>query len=285
MDNSWAIEVDHLTKFFPVPWTRSRLMRPWQPVEPTRALWDVTLAVAQGELVVLVGPNGSGKTTLLKILSSLIMPTTGSVRILGMDPVSQADEVKARVGLITGDERSFYWRLSAVENLRFFATLYGLRGQAARTRMAWVIDLLQIEGPDRKVRVFSAGMKQRLAIARGLLADPPVLLLDEPTRHLDPPTARQVQAFIRHELVERQGKTVLYATHSVHEAASMADRVAVLHAGRLAAVGTIADLAKATGHPGSDIETLYAILEKDGHSSQEAPVAEGSPSRTGEDVQ
>ena len=284
MDNSWAIEVDHLTKFFPAPWTRSRLMRPWQPVEPTRALWDVTLTVAQGELVVLVGPNGSGKTTLLKILSSLILPTAGSVRVLGMDPARQADEVKARVGLITGDERSFYWRLSAVENLRFFATLYGLEGEASRARVAWLLDLLEIEGPDRRVQVLSAGMKQRLAIARSLLADPPVLLLDEPTRHLDPPTARRVQTFIRHELVERQGKTVLYTTHSVHEAASLAHRVAVLHAGRLAAVGTLADLAQAAGRPGSDVETLYAILEKDGHPAHKAPVAEDSPSRTGEEV-
>lgn len=173
MDRPQAITVDQLTKFFPAPWTRSRLMRPWQPMEPTRALWDVTLTVARGELVVLVGPNGSGKTTLLKILSSLILPTAGSVRILGMDPARQAEEVKARVGLITGDERSFYWRLSATENLRFFATLYGLQGEAARTRINWVLDLLQIDGPDRKVQVLSAGMKQRLAIARGLLADPP----------------------------------------------------------------------------------------------------------------
>lgn len=285
MDKSQAITVDRLTKFFPAPWTWSRLMRPWRPMEPTRALWEVTLAVARGELVVLVGPNGSGKTTLLKILSSLILPTAGTVRVLGMDPVRQAEEVKARVGLITGDDRSFYWRLSAVENLRFFATLYGLRGEAARTRINWVLDLLQIDGPYRKVQVLSAGMKQRLAIARGLLADPPVLLLDEPTRHLDPPTARQVQTFIRHELVERQGKTVLYATHSLHEAVNLADRVAVLHAGRLAALGTLADLAQAAGHPGSDVETLYALLAKDGHPGQKAPVAEDSPSRTGEEVQ
>ncbi|MDA2916800.1 ABC transporter ATP-binding protein [Nitrospinae bacterium AH_259_B05_G02_I21] len=284
MDRPRAITVDRLTKFFPAPWTWSRLMRPWQPVEPTRALWEFALSVAQGELVVLVGPNGSGKTTLLKILSSLILPTSGSVRVLGMDPARQADEVKAQVGLITGDERSFYWRLSATENLRFFATLYGLRGEAARARVAWLLDLLEVEGPDRRVQVLSAGMRQRLAIARGLLADPPVLLLDEPTRHLDPPTTRRVQAFIRHELVERQGKTVLYATHSVHEAASLADRVAVLHAGRLAAVGTLPDLAKTVGHSGSDVETLYALLAKDGHPGQKAPIAEDSPSRTGEEV-
>jgi ABC-2 type transport system ATP-binding protein len=284
MDNPQAITVVNLAKFFPALWTWSRLMRPWKPMEPTRALWEVTLTVARGELVVLVGPNGSGKTTLLKVLSGLILPTSGSVRVLGMDPVRQAEEVKARVGLITGDERSFYWRLSAAENLRFFATLYGLHGEAARVRVAWVLDLLQIEEPGRKVGVLSAGMKQRLAIARGMLADPAVLLMDEPTRHLDPPTARQVQRFIRHELVERQGKTVLYATHSVHEAASLADRVAVLRSGRLAAMGTLSELAQFVGHADSDVDTLYAILEKDGHPGQETLVGEDASSRTGEDV-
>ena len=284
MDDYQAIEVEHLTKFFPAPWTWSRLMRPWRPVEQTRALWELTLTVARGELLVLVGPNGSGKTTLLKILSSLILPTAGRVRVMGMDPERQANEVKAQVGLITGEGRSFYWRLSAIENLHFFATLYGLRGETAKARVSWVLDLLEIEGPDRRVQVLSAGMKQRLAIARGLLADPPVLLLDEPTRHLDPPAAHQVQTFIRHELVGRQGKTVLYATHSLHEAVTLADRVAVLHAGRLAAMGSLADLAEVAGHPGSDVETLYALLAKDGHPGQKAPVAEDSPSRTGEEV-
>jgi ABC-2 type transport system ATP-binding protein len=236
---------------------------------PTTALLEVSLKVARGELLVIVGPNGSGKTTLLKILSCLILPTAGQLRVMGFDPIRQADRVKPFVGLVTGDKRSFYWRLSARENLLFFATLYGLKGPERRKRVDELIELLGIEGPERRVEVLSGGMKQRLALARGLLGDPCLLLLDEPLRNLDPPTARNIQGFIRQELVGRRGKTVIYTTHSLPEAVAMADRVAVLNSGRLVAIGCLEEIARQAGHPGSHVEALYLLLSGNGTSKAE----------------
>src|SRR3989338_2498774 len=159
---SYLIETIGITKHFP----------------KTTALKGINLQVKEGEIFCLLGPNGSGKTTLLKILATLILPTGGTAYINGFEIISQPMAVKASIGLVTGEERSFYWRLTGRENLEFYATLYNLRPGIAKDRINYLINLLKIESPDRRVGEYSAGMKQRLGIARGLLHDPSVLLMD-----------------------------------------------------------------------------------------------------------
>jgi ABC-2 type transport system ATP-binding protein len=216
--------------------------------EVRTALANIDLDVAEGEFVGLLGPNGAGKTTLFKVLSTLILPDSGRATVLGHDVVRSPVNTRRLLAPVIADERSLHWRLSAVENLRLFAALHAVptRDVGARVRELLALVGLDVTGP-QLVGTFSSGMKQRLLIARALLARPRVLLLDEPTRSLDPISARALRSFLREELGGRQGCTVLLATHSADEAFDLCDRVAVLDRGRLLATGSAAGLAREVG--------------------------------------
>lgn len=193
-------------------------------------LRGLDLTVAQGEFLAVVGPNGAGKTTLMRILATLSRPTRGELRIAGLDLRTQGLEVRRRVGFVS-HQPLLYGDLSAEENLRFYARLYGLRDVDRRIHAL----LEQVGLAARRtslVRTFSRGMQQRLAIARAILHDPPVLLLDEPDTGLDPHAAEQLQALLR-ELATR-GRTVLMTTHQLERGLGMASRIAVLAGGRIA---------------------------------------------------
>ncbi len=193
-----------------------------------RALDRVTLQVERGEVFGLVGPNGAGKTTLLKVLATLLAPSEGRAWVAGAEVGRNPGLVRRAVGLAAGEERSFYWRLSGRENLEFFAGLVGLAGAPARRRVAGVLGLVDLlPMAEEPVARYSTGMRQRLAIARALVGDPPVLLLDEPTRSLDPVAADSVRALIR-RLARDEGKTVMLATHNLDEAQAVCHRAAVL---------------------------------------------------------
>lgn len=211
------------------------------------AVDGVSLAVEEGEMFGLLGPNGAGKTTLIKLLCTLVVPTSGSARIGGVD-LNHSEQVRELVGMASGDERSFYWRLSARENLAFFAALYRLDRQTAAGR---VDELLQQVGlaaqADRPFRTYSSGQKQRLSIARALLHGPRVLFLDEPTRSLDPTATINLHAFIEEELLGRQGMTILLTTHRLDEAQRLCQRVAIMHGGRIRACGTPDELKASLG--------------------------------------
>ena len=208
------------------------------------ALNGVTLSVGDGEIVGLLGPNGAGKTTLLKILSTLVIPDAGRVEIAGVDILEQPARARGLLSPVAADERSLEWRLSARENLRFYGALHGLRGNALNARIEEVLGAVELDtAVTRMVGGFSSGMRQRLLIARGLLPRPRVLLLDEPTRSLDPLAARAFRDLVRHELAGRQGCTVLLATHDPDEALDLCDRVAIMDRGRIVALGTPAQLA------------------------------------------
>ena len=199
--------------------------------------------VRTGEFFGLLGPNGAGKTTLLKMLSTLILPDEGSASVHGHDVLGDGAAVRRLLIPVLADERSLNWRLSAEENLRLFAVLYGLRGAAVDRRVGEVLVAVELADTGEKmVGQFSSGMKQRLLIARALLPEPSVLILDEPTRSLDPISARRFRRFLREELVGRQGCTVLLATHSSEEALELCDRVAIMNRGRLLAVGSAEEL-------------------------------------------
>jgi ABC-2 type transport system ATP-binding protein len=186
------------------------------------ALDGVSLELSRGEVLALMGPNGAGKSTLLRILAGLVLPTSGEAKVSGS------------VAFVVADERSFSWRLSGRHNLQFFASLYGYSGNEAKERIEQALaDVDLLREADRSYREYSTGMRQRLALARGLLADAEVFLLDEPTRGIDPEAAHALRRFIREELVGRGGRTVVLATHDPHEAKELARRVAVLRGGRI----------------------------------------------------
>jgi len=224
---------------------------------------SVDMEVRKGELFCMVGTNGAGKTTLIKILCNLILPTSGEVLINGRNILSDPDAACSSIGLVTGDERSFYWRLTGRQNLDFFATLYNLDPVARKSRIDELLNILRIEEPDKRFQEYPSGIKQRLSIARALLHDPDVLFMDELTKNLDPESARSLRVFIKETLVKKQGKTVFFSTHHLYEVEELADRVAFMIKGRIAAVGTLKELGEATGVSEAGIEQIYSYFMKE----------------------
>jgi ABC-2 type transport system ATP-binding protein len=200
------------------------------------ALEDVDLDVGPGEVVAVMGPSGAGKSTLLRVLATLVAPDAGTVTVAGADVAREGGDVRRAVGLVLGEERSWYWRLSGRANLEFFAALYGHDRAGARERAGALLERVGLGGgaADRRVGTYSSGMRARLALARGLLGDPRVLLLDEPTRSLDVGAADAVRALLR-EHVEEHRTAVLLVTHAAAEAAALAGRAVVLAGGRVVA--------------------------------------------------
>jgi ABC-2 type transport system ATP-binding protein len=257
-DVKHAVVLEGISKSFPVRRTWGEMIR--HPTLSPRApvLQNVSLAVAEGEFFGLLGPNGAGKTTLFKMLATLVLPDAGTATVGGYDVVSDSAKVRSVLAPVIADERSLYWRLSAFQNLELFAKLQGMRGAAVQARVKEVLDVVGLSDTAEKiVAAFSSGMKQRLLIARALVAQPRVLLLDEPTRSLDPISARGFRTFLRDEISGRQGCTVLLATHSADEVLELCTRVAVLDHGRLLATGTTTSLARDLG------EERYALFTRD----------------------
>jgi len=233
-----AIEAHGLAKRFPKA-RRWRDLARLRPAEWVEALRGLTLEVPKGRIHGLLGANGAGKTTLLKVLATLVVPNEGRARVAGFDVASEGPRVRERLGFVVAEERSFYWRLSGRDNLLFFAALHDMTGETRRRRVGELLDLVGLhEKADRPYREYSSGMRQRLSIARGLLGTPEVLLMDEPTRALDPPSAGWIRKFVRDRLCREQGTTVLLATHDLLEAATTCDTLSLVEGGRLVATGT-----------------------------------------------
>jgi len=210
-------------------WKRDKLV-----VEAVRG---VSFDIERGELFGLLGPNGAGKTTTIKMLITLLLPTSGSARVLGHDVVDDAREVRRHIGYVFGGDRGLYERLNALDNLRYFAELYGVPPREQRQRIGMLLELVGLTGREKeRVEGFSRGMRQRLHIARGLLHDPEVLFLDEPTIGIDPVGARELRSTIA--TLKDQGKTILLTTHYMFEADELCDRIAVISDGELVAEGT-----------------------------------------------
>lgn len=226
---------------------------------PTVAVVDrVSVDVYSGEVFGLLGPNGAGKTTIFKVLSTMIAPDAGTARVAGFDVVRQAGDVRRVLASVPADERSLNWRLSARENLVLFAALQRVARTDTGPRVAWALQTVALADTGAKrVAEFSSGMRQRLLIARALLTRPKILLLDEPTRNLDPLSARELRQFLRDELVARYGCTILLATHNTDEAFTFCDRVAVLDRGRVLATGATNALSAQFG------EARYRVLTRE----------------------
>ena len=247
-----AIDVQDLSRtFIKRRSLKEAFMRPFAKAERVTALEGVSFDVREGEIFGLLGPNGAGKTTLLKILSCLIIQNRGTAVINGFDTLRAEMRVKASIGFVTSDERSFSWRLSGRENLHFFACLYNLPGHKVRARCEALLSWLDLtDKADHPFMHYSSGMKQRMAVARALLHDPAILYMDEPTRSLDPLAARHLRDLIQKTLNGEQGKTILLATHNLSEADQMCHRIGILHKARLRRQGTLAEM-RASGWGGA----------------------------------
>ena len=231
-----AIEVSHLRRLFK---THTGVIK--RTAKEVLAVEDVSFEIREGELFGLVGPNGAGKTTTVKMLTTLLIPTSGTATVKGFDVVKRADEVRKRIGFIFGGERGLYWRLSGVDNLRYFASLYGVDPGVSKKRIPYLLDLVGLTGRGAEfVSGYSRGMKQRLHVARTLLHDPDVLFLDEPTIGLDPVGARDFRQMILS--LQSENKTILLTTHYMFEADALCDRIGVIDHGCIVALDTPAAL-------------------------------------------
>ncbi len=237
-----AISISQISKTYPVPFARLKAFFRRKSTAPVEALRDVSFDVYRGEIFGLIGRNGAGKTTLTKIVATLVQPTAGTAKVNGFDSVLDDQMVRMQVGLAGAEERSFYWRLTAEQNLIFFARLYGLRDRIARLRIASLFAQLELEDTARRrFGELSTGNKQRLAVARALLASPPVLLLDEPTRSLDPLAASRMREMIKSLAQQNPPVTILLTSHNLAEVETLCNRVGIISRGEI----------KATDSPGN----------------------------------
>ncbi|GAB4135314.1 MAG: ATP-binding cassette domain-containing protein [Planctomycetaceae bacterium] len=220
------------------------------------ALDRVSFDVRPGEIFGLLGPNGAGKTTCLRILSTVLKPTSGVATVAGYDVSTQPEEVRANIGFMSGNT-GIYDRMTAWEMVEYFGRLYGLEEEALQARLAEIFTMLQMNDiRDLLGAKMSTGMKQKVSIARTIIHDPPVLIFDEPTSGLDVLVARAVLKAI--ELLRDQGKCIIFSTHIMREVEKLCDRIAVIHRGRILAMGSVVDLENQYHEP--DMEELFFDL-------------------------
>ncbi len=257
----YSIEITGLVKSYPQPRNFFEFFRGTEK-KPVTALDHVDLKIKKGEFFGVLGPNGAGKTTLTKILCTLVLPSEGTVRVNGYDVEKNGGDVRTSIGLVSSDERSFYWKISGRDNLVFFAVLNNYSWKQAKERAAEVLKIVGLEdAADRRFETYSSGMKQKMAFAKGLLNDPQTLFLDEPTRSLDPNAAKEIRNFLSG--LSKQGKTIFLTTHNLAEAEQLCKRVAVLHRGRVQGVGSKRDLGRMLSR-GERLMLVVSGLEKSG---------------------
>lgn len=230
------ISIKNLTRIYNI---KEGLLK--QEKKVVNAVNDVSFEVKKGEIFGLLGPNGAGKTTIIKVMTTLLAPSSGEVKILGYDSFGEERYIRPRINFIFGGERSLYWRLSAKDNLQFFCDQY----LVPKSKQSQIIDTLLdrvglLEEKNRKVENFSKGMKQRLQIARSLINDPEIIFLDEPSIGLDPVGARDLKKIVRQ--LSDSGKTVVLTTHYMPEADELCDRIAIIDKGKLVEVESTKNL-------------------------------------------
>jgi len=239
----YAIEILHVTKDFPrLRRLRDIAIHPFT-VKRDRVLEDISIKIRRGSITAILGPNGAGKTTLLRIVSGIVVPDSGEVRVFGKNISNAGSSLYSKVGLVVGDERSFYIRLTARQNLEFFASLHNLFGRDRDDKISGILETLSLTRHEKKpFSDLSSGMKQRLALARVLLADPDILLFDEITKGLDIGQAARFRAMLKNDVRGEMGKTVVFATHNMDEAAELSDNVILLDRGRDVKTGTMEEV-------------------------------------------
>jgi ABC-2 type transport system ATP-binding protein len=274
-----AIVAEHLCKVFNT--TKGVLRRTKTQVVAVR---DVSFEVDYGELFGVVGPNGAGKTTTIKMLTTMLIPTSGKATVLGYDCDKDVTKVRERIGIVLGGERGLYTRVSAVDNLNYFADLYGVPPSIRDKRVKELLDFMGLtDRAHDRVETFSKGMRQRLHLARGLVNDPDIIFLDEPTVGLDPEISIETRHMIK-ELVEK-GKTILLTTHYMFEADELCRRVAVIRNGEIVALDTPSGLKKYVMDTSVVEVEGYGITEKEVARFKEIPDVVSVSADLGEDKQ
>jgi ABC-2 type transport system ATP-binding protein len=240
------ITLDNVTMQYPIPRRmREYVLHPFSKHSRFTALNAVSLRIEDGERIAFLGPNGAGKTSLLKLIGGILLPTRGTVVVNGFDTLRDNTAAKKRVGLVFNEERSFYWRLTGLQNLEFFGAIDNLSGTKLRERIRELISLVGLEGHSSKpVGGYSSGMKQRLAIARGLISDPDILILDEPTRTLDPIAADTLIDLIINRIHSDMRKTLLIATHQLEKAPALCEKICIINNGRIAAFTGLSEIVR-----------------------------------------
>ncbi|KGE16515.1 ABC transporter ATP-binding protein [Paenibacillus wynnii] len=231
------IEIKNLVRDY----TSSGFLR--KKKESIRAVNDLSLDIYRGEVFGLLGPNGAGKTTTIKILTTLLAPTSGEVRVLGYRPFGEEKKIRPYINFIYGGERNLYWRVSARDNLSYFSDLYKIDHRQKKKRIEELLDMVGLtDRADEKVENYSKGMKQRLQIARGLVNDPEILFLDEPSIGLDPLGAKDLRDIIKK--LSKNGKTIVLTTHYMYEADELCNRIAIVNKGSVVALDSPDNLKK-----------------------------------------
>ncbi len=229
----YAIEVDHVTRVFGGKGDKVQ----------AKALDDISLQVEEGELFGLLGPNGAGKTTLIKILATLLLPSAGSVKVLGHDVVKDYNKIRARINMVSGGEISGYGLLTVRENLWMFSQFYGIPRKVAKQRIDELLERFGLlDKADAKVRTISTGQRQKMNVIRGFVTDPDLIFLDEPTLGLDVNASLVIRDFLRKWVKDTPGKTMLLTTHYMVEADELCDRVAIIDQGRILACDSPSNL-------------------------------------------
>lgn len=249
---NYAIEVKNLRKEFEkkekVPFWKKKNNKK----EVFVAVDNISFNVEKGEIFGFLGPNGAGKTTTIKMISTLLMPTSGNIKVNGIDVVEKPTEVLKNLGTVLAGERSTYWKLTGRENLEYFAAMNGIRGKEAEEKINYLLNRFNLEKRgDETVEKYSTGMKQRVALAKALIADPKILILDEPTSGLDPQSARNLRELILE--IKEEGRTILLTTHYMEEADELSDRIAIIDHGKIIAMDTPENLK-------NNLEDTNAIL-------------------------
>lgn len=234
-----AILIENLSKIYPPNFPRLKKFFRLQIEKEVEALKNVSIEISDGEIFGLIGKNGAGKTTLTKIIATLVQPTSGKVSVKGFDSIKDEVKVRSLIGLATAEERSFYWRLSCERNMMFFARLYAMDDKTAQRKIGEIFEKLNLEQfRTRRFSELSTGNKQKIAVARALLPNPPILLLDEPTRSLDPLAAAEM----RNLIASLENISVLLTSHNLNEIEELCDRVAIISKGEIRDVNTTENL-------------------------------------------
>jgi ABC-2 type transport system ATP-binding protein len=260
LQNEYAIQTINLTKQFKTKTpTSARTLLSRRKAPPFTAVDNLNLTIKKGELFGLLGPNGAGKTTLVKMLCTLLPPDNGTALVNGYDIVKQQMDVKRSLGtLFSVGERGFFWRLNGYRNLEFFAAIYNVPRPKRQQRIMEVLKLVGLENSAFELyQKYSGGMKRKLSLARTLLPDPPIMLLDEPTTGLDVIASRNIREFIKSTICKECGKTVLYTTHYIEEASQICDRIGILSHGKIVALDTPSRLIEKIKRE----ERIFLVLE------------------------
>ncbi len=265
MNSTIAIEAKNITKRFPKPGRyRDLLLHPFRR-EKITAISDINFGIKSGDIFFLLLPNGAGKTTLLKILCGLIIPTDGAAYINRIDSVAESQKIRKEIGYVINEERSFYWRLTGRQNLKFFATLNNMSNSEMSKRIDDVLELTNLkDDADKAFKNYSSGMKQRLAIARALLTDPGIVIMDEPTRSLDPLSVIMLKDFLNNTLMKKRGKTFLIATHDVKFVEAFeGGTIGIINKGEMQVIDSLANLKNRS--PGEiSLDKIFSdIIRKD----------------------